>query len=150
MYSDLLNLDSQSDYEELYKLNYCQREIRTHDGHLVKFRPEEFNHAFFCNADRRTGDKSIFSTDRAKRIMWIEKVLKDPSLCIYAGWDSKKKRYDHSRRVTLVTSDGYVVVLRVGKGCLIFVTAYIIDDPKVKTLIMSSPIWGGEHMIAND
>ncbi len=150
MYSELLNLDSQLDYEELYKLHYCQREIRTHDGYLVKFRPETFNHAFFSNADRRNRDKSLFSIDRAQRILWIEKALNDPNLNVYAGWDSKNKRYDHSRRVTLITSDGYVVVLRVGNDCFIFVTAYVIDDQKVQTKIQSSPIWEGEHMIVND
>jgi hypothetical protein len=145
MYSELLSYEDISEYEGLYCSHYCEREIKTHDGFTVKFRKEDFAHAFYSNASRRERDKSIFSYSRAHRLLWIEKVLKDEKLVMYAGWDSKRKRYDHSRRVTLITQDGYVVVLRSNKKGFVFVTAYLIDEPENQKRIEESPIWNREH-----
>jgi hypothetical protein len=141
LYSELLFLKTENEYKNHYIEEYCNKVIHTHDGIEVKFRPEKFSHAFFKNASRKNKDKSIFSMERAQRINWIKKVLQDEELHIYAGWDSSKKKYDHTRRVCLVTNDGYVVVLRMAKPSLgIFVTAYLIDDDEVKRKIESSPI----------
>lgn len=50
---------------------------------------------------------------------------------LYAGWDSKRKRYNHTRRVYLVTDDGYVVVLRIVNATkAVFNTAYLINNPE--------------------
>jgi len=69
-------------------------------------------HAFFKNASRRVKDTSIFSKERAKIITWIKQALQDENLILYEGWGSKKKRYDHNtRRLCLVTSDGYFIFI---------------------------------------
>ncbi|GAB6179936.1 hypothetical protein JCM14036_12550 [Desulfotomaculum defluvii] len=142
MYAPLIELANEEEYRQYYKEKYCREGVFTHDGLLVRFRPDQFGHAFFVSQDRRISDKSIFSKDRALRIGWIKKALADPSLIMYAGWDSKKKRYDHTRRVCLVTPDSYVIVLRLASDKVaIFVTAYIIDDPVVEDKIKSGPLW---------
>lgn len=141
-YSELLILSSEAEYKNYYIREYCNKELYTHDGLRVKFRPERFEHAFYKSRSRRRKDKSIFSWERAERMNWIKDVLMDKSITIYAGWDSKKKRYDATRRVCLVTSDDYMVILRFTKPGkeLQFVTAYLIDDQNVKNKVMGSPI----------
>lgn len=142
LYAELIILDTEAEYRDYYKIEYCDKQITTHDGMVVTFRPEDFDHAFFKNASRRRKDKSIFATERAQRMSWIKKVLQDKNLTLYAGWDSKRKRYDHTRRVCLVTDDGYVVVLRIVNATkAVFNTAYLIDDPEVERKIKSSPVW---------
>ncbi|MEK6452633.1 hypothetical protein [Caldifermentibacillus hisashii] len=141
LYDELLVLGSEAEYKSYYIREYCNQEIYTHDGIRVKFRPERFEHAFFESKSRKRSDKSIFSWKRAERISWIKKVLTDKELTIYAGWDKKRKKYDHSRRVCLVTPDGYVVVVRYqNPHTAIFVTAFVIDDPIVENRIKSSPV----------
>ncbi|MBJ6362164.1 hypothetical protein ACFOQM_12760 [Paenibacillus sp. GCM10012307] len=142
MYSPLVQLDDELQYRELYNKIYCKETIYTYDGYVVSFSPKTFDHAFFSSSNRRVRDKSIFNTERATRILWIKKVLEDATLTLYAGWDTTRKKYDASRRVCLVTDDGYVVVLRkASKIKFIFVTAYVIDSDEVKQKIMASPIW---------
>ncbi|QPA31640.1 hypothetical protein [Thermaerobacillus caldiproteolyticus] len=142
LYSDLLILDSEADYKQYYIEEYCNKDIYTHDGIKVKFPPNQFEHSFFESANRRQKDKSIFSRERAERLSWIKKVLNDPSLQLYAGWDSKKRRYDHTRRVCLVTPDRYVVILRmINPRLASFVTAYVIDNDDNLAKIKASPIW---------
>ncbi len=146
MYADLLQLTDEAEYRQHFYENYCCREIKTHDGYVVTFRMNVFDHAFFSNADWKACDKSIFSIPRAERMDWIKKVLQDPTLTMYAGWDKKKGRYDHTRRVTLVTPDGYVVVLRVSKKGFVFGTAFVINDSSVEGKVKSNPVWAGEHL----
>ncbi|KMN54687.1 hypothetical protein KUV96_01910 [Bacillus velezensis] len=145
LYSELLVLGGgESEYRQIYIDEYCKEPIVSCDGYIVKFPIHQFAHAFFKNKSRRAKDKLLFSEERAWRILWIKKVLQDNSLTYYAGWDSSKKRYDHTRRVTLVTPDGYVVVIRITNNKTkdaSFVTAYLIDDPKVEKKIKASPIW---------
>lgn len=141
-YGSLTVLATEVEYRQFFNEEYCSKVILTHDGIEVKFRPEHFDHAFFKNASRHARDKSIFSRERAERITWIKQALLDKSLTLYAGWDSRKKRYDHTRRVCLVTPNGYVVVLRItSKSTAVFNTAYLIDDPDVESKIKGSPIW---------
>lgn len=141
-YGSLTVLNTEAEYRQFFNEEYCNKVIFTHDGIEVKFRPEHFNHAFFKNASRRAKDKSLFSRERAERITWIKQALQDTNLTLYAGWDSKKKRYDHTRRVCLVTPDGYVVVLRIISDTnAVFNTAYLIDNPDVEAKIKGSPIW---------
>jgi hypothetical protein len=143
-YSQFLLLGDESAYRQLYVDEYCNKEIKTHEGIRVMFPRHQFDHAFFKSSSRRAQDKSIFCMERAKRILWIKKALLDPALGLYAGWDSKRKVYDQSRRVCLVTPDSYAIVLRItGNLRSSFVTAYLIDDPSVETKIKSSPVWVG-------
>ncbi|MER3125624.1 hypothetical protein ABQG68_09430 [Bacillus pumilus] len=131
-------------YKKIYIEEYCSQKIISYDGYLINFPLSVFEHAFFKSTSRRSQDKAIFCYERAERILWIKKALQDDNLNYYAGWDSKKKRYDHSRRVTLVTPDNYVVVLRITDKLnkrATFVTAYVIDTPNNVQKIKASPIW---------
>ncbi|HHA5679188.1 hypothetical protein ACFHPT_03020 [Enterococcus faecium] len=140
-YRPLKKLQTMDEYRMHYEKKYCTSTILTHQGLPVRFYPERFDHAFYKNSNRRTKDKSLFSLERAERIDWIEEVLKDPNVTIYAGWDSKKKRHDFSHRASLITPDGYVVVIRkINDSKATFVTAYVIDDLSVFDKIKSNPI----------
>jgi len=142
-YRDLLILPSVADYKKVYENEYCNKEIYTHDGVLVKFYPERFEHAFYKSANRKQGDKSLFSLERAQRMLWIREVLLDDSLPVYCGYDKKRKIYDFSRRVSLVTPDDYVVVIMLNNKRpyeASFVTAFLCDSPQVVSKIKNSPL----------
>ena len=141
MYYNLTILKNEDEYRQFYLNYYCTAEIKAHYGIKVFFKPDQFEHAFFSSSSRRKQDKSIFNMERAKRITWIKKVLEDPKIPIYQGWDSKRKKYDSNRRVSLVTPDGYVVVIRfITDNHARFVTAYLIDDQAVLRKIQSGPL----------
>ena len=141
MYHELTILNNENEYRQFYIDYYYNNEIITHYGVKVSFKRDQFEHVFFSSSSRRNPDKSIFNVERAKRITWIKKVLQDPSVPVYQGWDSKNKRHDSTRRVALVTPDGYVVVLRLIKtNHARFVTAYLIDDTSVLRKIQAGPL----------
>lgn len=142
MYCNFLVLNTEEEYREKFKSTYCSRKILTHSGIEVLFHEDMFDHAFFKNRNRRNRDKSLFCTERAKRIMWIEKVLMDDKLIIYKGWNNSKRRYEDSSRTTLVTPDGYVVVIKLtGTNKARFVTAFIPDNQDVIDKIKGSPVF---------
>ena len=129
------------EYRSHFEKQYCKEALMTHQGILVHFYPENFDHAFYKNSDRKSRDKSVFSIERAERIDWIAEVLRDVDITIYAGWISAKKRNDFNSRVSLVTADGYVVVIRkINESKAKFVTAYVIDDESVVPKICSNPV----------
>ena len=142
MYSEFLNLDTEDNYRQHYYANYCSHPITTHYGVTVSFDRATCDHAFYGRTNRRQEFKDRFDLDRAKRINWIKKVLEDSQISIFQGWDSRKKCYDSMRRVSLVTSDGYVVVIRFTnreRNLAKFVTAYVVDDINVLNKIKNSP-----------
>ena len=142
MYSEFLNLDTEDNYRQHYYANYCSHPITTQYGVTVSFDRATFDHAFYGRTNRRQEFKDRFDLDRAKRINWIKKVLEDSQISIFQGWDSRKKCYDSMRRVSLVTSDGYVVVIRFTnreRNLAKFVTAYVVDDINVLNKIKNSP-----------
>jgi hypothetical protein len=141
-YSSLLNLKNIDEYRAHYVREYCNQVITSHDGFIVKFEPAQFDHAFFKSRDRRARDKSLFSLERAQRMMWIKQVLADKSAEMHIGWDTAKKRYDPSYRVSFITPDDYVVIIRfTGAEKAAFVTAYLVDRPDVSQKIRNSPLW---------
>ncbi|MFA1643514.1 hypothetical protein AB5N96_11665 [Chryseomicrobium imtechense] len=142
-YEAFLDLPDLAEYKKVFEEEYCNQEVFTFDGIKVGFHPDMFEHAFYKNANRRKGDKSIFCFERAKRMRWIRKVLLDDDLTIYQGWDSKKKAASPDRRVCLVTPDGYVVIIalnRKNNKYARFITAYICDDVSVINKVKSNPI----------
>ncbi len=142
-YKELLILHTEAEYKSIYEEEYCKQDIFTHDGVLVKFYPERFEHAFFKSSSRRKADKSIFSFERAQRIRWIRDVLLDPTVPVFSGYDKNRKKYDSNRRVSLVTPDNYVVVIRLSSrnpNEAAFITAFICDDEEVVKKIKSSPL----------
>lgn len=141
-YSEFLQLDTEEEYRQHYYDNYCSKPIVTHYGVTVSFDSTTFEHAFYGRTSVRQDVKDIFDTNRAKRINWIKKVLEDPQIPVFQGWNSRRKCYDPMRRVSLVTPDGYVVVIRFTdrqQNLAKFVTAYVVDDINVLNKIQSSP-----------
>ncbi len=73
--------------------------------------------------------KDCFSWKRAQRLDWIKAALQDSQSERYVGWDKKRKRYDSSRRVTIVNGDYVVVIALRNPSRAVFVTAHVADTP---------------------
>ena len=64
-------------------------------------------------------------------------------LQIYAGYDNKKKKTDHSRRVSIVVPERYAVIVRFNRKfdkCF-FVTAFIVDADDNLNKLIQEEIW---------
>lgn len=137
----LVNYESIEEYKGHFVNKYCKESLETFDSFKVKFYEDMFEHAFFESSNRR-GNKDIFSSQRAERIDWIENVLQDKDAEIYMGYDSKNKRNDWNRRVTIINEDNYVVVIQIIKDNKAkFVTAYVADSPHTAKSIRQNPKW---------
>ncbi|SET02874.1 hypothetical protein SAMN05421676_102375 [Salinibacillus kushneri] len=148
MYHSLLKLQTIEEYRMYYEETYCANPIETFDKTTVRFSKRQFDHAFFSSSSRKKQDKSVFNWDRAERIEWIGKALKDKNLTLYAGYDKKRKRNDFTRRVCVVTPDDYVVVINLNNKDYHkahFVTAFLVDNNRVSKLIRKNPIWTPKH-----
>ncbi len=113
-YPPLVAYASVDEYRVHFEQVYCQRPVITFDAIPVRFRKNDFDHAFF-ESSHRDGVKDTFSVLRSERIDWIKHTLQDPSSDLYVGWDGKRKRHDRSRRVAVV-QENYVVVVRLNRG----------------------------------
>lgn len=129
------------EYRQLFIDTYCdhKKPIFTFDNILVRFFPDMFEHSFYESANWKAKDKSVFSLDRAEKILWIKDALEDSSAILKIGWDSLSKSYDKSRRVAIVKGN-YVVIIwlkneKEGK----FITAFEADNSIGS--ILSSPDW---------
>ncbi|TVQ53254.1 MAG: hypothetical protein EA377_08480 [Phycisphaerales bacterium] len=132
--------ETTDEYRAHYERMYCQSPVPTFDGYQVRFRKDRFEHCFY-ESTRRNKVKDQFSWQRAKRIDWIKAALQDPDAELYVGWDNKRKRHDHTHRVTVIVED-YVVVIRLSKRMTAqFVTAYVADSQRTIDRIRSSPRW---------
>lgn len=135
---------SEEDLRELWRQEYCRQEIYTHDGVRVKFYDSNFDHAFYESSDRRQSTnkkkhKDILSPRRLSRMLWIKDTLADPEAVMYEGYESKKKKYNPNKRVSVVKGN-YVVVIELQKqGHATFITAYVADNSIEK--IEQSPKW---------
>lgn len=130
---------TETELRQIWNDEYCTQTIVTFDGIVVKFYSSMFNHCFYESADRRAKDKSILSLNRLEKILWIKEALQDPESLRKQGWISKEKRYDGSRRVTLVKGN-YIVVINIYKEKLAkFVTAYEVNDDSNLESILKSP-----------
>jgi hypothetical protein len=98
-----------------------------------------FDHCFYESANRYAKDKSILSYTRLEKIYWIKDALTDPNAILKVGWDSKKKSYNKSRRVTLVKGNYVVVIVIFAIQKARFITAYEVNDEDNLSKIMNSP-----------
>lgn len=125
-YPTILKLNSEQEYKDHWKQHYCQGEICTFDGIQVRFKIRDFDHAFFESIHKKD---DTFSLKRAERIDWIKAALKDQSSEKFVGYDSTKKRYDPTRRVTIVMGN-YVVIIALKKNNTAnFISAFVADTP---------------------
>ncbi|GIM45982.1 hypothetical protein DNHGIG_15310 [Collibacillus ludicampi] len=149
MYAPLLQLKNETQFRQYYIKNFCTRPIITHDGFNIVFRQDRFDHAFFKSQDRRLRDKSEFDWDRAQRMDWIKKVLQDPHVITYQGFDNIKYRIDPLRRVSVLTDDMYAVIIefnrKLTKG--FFITAFMIHDKEILQNLISKPLWSHPFII---
>lgn len=143
MLPPLLKLKNELEYKSHYIENYCNKEIKTHDGIVVKFFEDTFEHAFYKRTKKTwKARKDIFSEERGERMDWIKYVLNDPTITPKKGYDKAKQSYDYTRRVAFLNSENYLVVIyinRNGEGK--FVTAYLVDNEEAADKIRNSPNW---------
>jgi hypothetical protein len=127
------------EYRDLFIKTYCEEPIVTFDGISVKFYSSMFDHAFYESENKKKKDKSLFSYNRAEKILWIKETLEDSSAILKVGWDKKTKSFDNSRRVAIVKKD-YVVIIRIYReNKARFVTAFEAYNSIEN--ILSSPDW---------
>ncbi len=137
----LLRLETQEEYKKHFIDKYCNGKIYTFSNIRVKFYEDQFEHSFFESMNRQKRDKSIFSKERAERMDWIEEVLLDRNAEIFVGWDRDKKKYNTTRRVSIISPENYVVILNIIKEKEAkFITAYVASKTNAKK-IRSAPIW---------
>jgi len=139
-YPQLLILNSEDDYYNYFKENYCRKCIYTFDNIRVFFPEHSFWHAFYVSGSRRRKDKSIFSKKRAERMPWIKTVLMDNSAELYVGWNNKKKCRDFNRRVAVVRENYVVIIQLKNEKNAIFITAFVGDQQTIDK-IRSGPEW---------
>lgn len=119
---------TEAEMRKIWDDEYCQAEIETFDGVMVKFYADMFDHIFYESFDRIKKDKSIISLNRLEKMLWIKDVLQDGSAILKKGWNAKDKEYYKDRRVAIVKGN-YVVVIRfTGKLKAKLVTAYEKED----------------------
>jgi hypothetical protein len=145
IYPSLLQLNSKEEYRTQWETHYCKQPIYTFDEIRVWFRKEDFDHAFYESVKTKTS-KDVFSMKRAERLHWIKIAIQDSSSERYAGWDNKKKRCDHSRRVTIVMGNFVVVIALLLKKVneARFITRN--GRPSTIELIRSGPMWSSEQI----
>lgn len=145
-YPQFLRLNSKEEYRRQWETHYCRQAIFTFDGIRVRFRKEDFDHAFYESVKSKD---DTFSRKRAEYMHWIKSALQDDTSERFIGWDKAKKRYDRSRRVVIVMGN-YVVVIAILQNKdneARFITAYIGDPsgrngkPSTIDMIRSGPPW---------
>lgn len=137
-YPALVKYPSIVEYRQHFERVYCQGPVLTFDGIPVRFRKKTFDHAFY---ESKHFKDDTFSKKRAERIDWIKAALEDPQSERYVGWDNRRKRYDRSRRVTVVMGDYVVVIGLTRRGTALFRTAFVADSGRTLSLIRQGPRW---------
>lgn len=132
---------SEQELRKLWSDVYCEKPIITFDNIEVRFYSNMFNHCFFESDNRKKKDKSILSYNRLEKIYWIKDALEDPDTIRKQGWDSKEKKYDRGRRVTLVKGNFIVVIIIYSVRKARFITAYEVNDNENLEKIKNSPDW---------
>jgi len=74
---------SEAEYRTIFEQIYCDCQnnpIYTCDGILVKFYPNQFEHAFYESKNWKKRDKSIFSLNRASKITYLTRNTPAPAI----------------------------------------------------------------------
>ena len=146
----LLNLNDMEDEQAIatvrreYARLYLDRpevgERRTHDGQLVLFFGNQFDHAFFTTGDRvnRLYGKTAFSRARGERIRWIKAMLEgeiDGVGCWRIRtdrWQEKPKPLQHKRGY-IHWDTGYIIWLEPrNRGGWKFSSAYVAGSDDLR------------------
>ncbi len=134
-------IPSEEELRQMWSDIYCEKPITTFDNIKVYFYSNMFDHCFYESDNRSEKDKSILSYNRLQRIHWIKDALEDPDAIRKQGWIKKLKKYDDSRRVTLVKGNYIVVIIIYDIKKARFITAYEVNDKKNLEVIKNSPDW---------
>jgi len=140
-YPLLVKYATEKEYRQHFLRKYCHGHILTHDGILVRFNEIDFNHAFYESSGSIQPTKDKFSLSRAQRIDWIKKALLDKNAILKVGWNSKKKQFNQTRRVTLANRNYVVVIKFLRSGKARFITAFLADNYRTLLQIHNSPDW---------
>lgn len=130
--------------EAKYREKYLSHYVRNEDGSPkiwtdwtgseIKFPSHQFDHAFTESKGYRQGlDHENFSTERAKRMLWIEQVLNASAGTIYRYSSTRQSDRGRQlkRRTFFVNEENYLVVLNDPAKAGVpfqFVTAYAVMD----------------------
>ena len=127
-------------YREVYIKEYVEKKIYDWLGNQIIFHRYTFNHAFSKSSNYRYsyGNHDIdFCPNRARRILWIKKVLEATNGTIERLHEIKKDNRGRNikRRVLFVIEEKYVVVTQETnkEKILEFVTAFIADNNWIKS-----------------
>lgn len=127
-------------YREVYLKHYVRNEDGSSKmwmdwtGAQIRFSSYQFNHAFSETPSYRQGiDHESFSVDRAKRMLWIDEVLKASAGTIsrFSSIRRSDRGRQLKRRTFFVNEENYLVVLNdpvSPNKPFEFVTAYAIRD----------------------
>jgi len=127
-------------YRAYFETTYCRGPLTTFDGIEVRFRKRDFDHCCF-KSTRRNDLKDSFDILRARRLGWIREALQSPDAQLRVGWDKRRKRHDHRRRVAVVCEDYVVVIAITAPKKARFITAYKTEDYRAIEKILSGPVW---------
>ena len=136
----LLELPDENAYRKHFQKQYLPPAvIRTFDGIHVRFFERNFDHAFYCESVRGSGKKDKLSQQRSQRMDWISVVLQDRNADLYRRIMSNRT----IRRIALIPSERYVVVIQVDKNGkrANFVTAYVVRSNKALSKLKTNPRW---------
>lgn len=132
---------TEPELRKIWSDTFCEKPIITFDNIEVKFYSSMFDHCFFESDNRKAKDKSVLSYNRLQKIYWIKDALEDPDTIKKQGWNSKEKKYDSERRVTLVKGNFIVVILIYSPKRARFITAYEVNNDDNLEKIKNSPDW---------
>lgn len=112
----------------------------TFDGLGVWFYAEQFDQAFFRDSSPSAHDKAVFSQERAKRMKWIEAILKDASAEVY------RRQMDDGKlaRIALWQHERYAAIIQLRPnrpGSARFITAYVVDSETAMAKMRGNPKW---------
>ncbi|MBX7244653.1 MAG: hypothetical protein K1X53_04090 [Candidatus Sumerlaeaceae bacterium] len=88
--------------------------FQTHDGQLLQFWQDRYDHAFFTSSNRaRHSDwKDVVARERIERIWWILHVVEGrvPNTACWEAWSSSGRRFPPNR-LYIAASYNYLVWL---------------------------------------
>lgn len=138
-YPPFLEGKTEAEYRTHFESVYCQGPLPTFDGIQVRFRKNDFDHAFFESSSPKSKD-DVFSAERSKRIDWIKTALADASADLRVGYDNQLRRLATDRRVAIVKGNFVAIIRIIGEEKAEFVTCYIASTWTLQK-IRKSPKW---------
>jgi hypothetical protein len=129
--------DNKTQCRRLFIENYVrdskgeEPRIYTHNGHRVRFREEDFYHAFY-----KGPEKKEFCFYRARKVLWIKPMISGQISGVRVMLGRDYPRRGEVRYYYLHLAEKYLVVLRrIPSGDLRFVTHYQPRPTAMKNIV---------------